>query len=89
MGVCHGLPVVIGGVEVKAPIFVVDECGHDLILARPWGKIARAVFINEDNGDYVCRIKSPDRRPIVQFIAAKADHPRKPGKRRDLSPSSI
>ena len=42
----------------------------------PWGKMARAAFINEDNGDYVCRIKAPDRRRIVQFVVAKADHPR-------------
>ena len=76
VGVCHGLPVDIGGVEVKVPIFVVEESSHDLLLGRPWGKMARAMFINEDNGDYVCRIKSPDGRRIVQFVAARADHPR-------------
>lgn len=76
VGVCHGLPVDIGGVEVKVPDFVVEKSGHDLLLGRPWGKMACAVFINEDNGDYVCRIKSPDGRRIVQFVAAKADHPR-------------
>lgn len=38
--------------------------------------MACAMFINEDNGDYVCRIKSPDGRRIVQFVAARANHPR-------------
>ena len=76
VGVCHGLPVDIGGVEVKVPVFVVEESSHDLLLGRPWGKMARAMFINEDNGDYVCRIKSPDGRRIVQFVAARANHPR-------------
>ena len=73
---CHAIPVDIGGVEVKVPIFVMEDSEHDLLLGRPWGKMAHAAFINEDNGDYVCRIKSPDGRRIVQFVAAKADHPR-------------
>ena len=76
LGLCHAVPVDIGGVEVKVPIFVMEDSEHDLLLGRPWGKMARAAFINEDNGDYVCRIKSPDGRRIVQFVAAKADHPR-------------
>jgi len=76
VGVCHDLPVDIGGVEVKVLVFVVEESGHDLLLGRPWGKMARAVFSNEDNRNYVCRIKSPDGRRIVQFVAARADHPR-------------
>lgn len=35
VGVCHGLPVDIGGVEVKVPVFVVEESSHDLLLGRP------------------------------------------------------
>lgn len=76
LGLCHAMPVDIGGVEVKVPIFVMEDSEYDLLLGRPWGKMAHAAFINEDNGNYVCRIKSPDGRRIVQFIAAKADHPR-------------
>jgi len=65
LGLCHAVPVDIGGVEVKVPIFVMEDSEHDLLLGRPWGKMASATFINEDSGDYVCRIKSPDGRRIV------------------------
>lgn len=76
MGLCHTVPVDIGGVEVKVPIFVMEDLEHDLLLGRSWGEMARAAFTNENNGDYVCRIKSPDGYRIVQFVAIKAEHPR-------------
>ena len=46
---------------------------QDLLLGGPWEKLTRACFINEDDGDYLCQIKSPDGRRIVQFVAAKAN----------------
>jgi hypothetical protein len=76
LGVCHAVLIDIGGVEVKVPVFIVDESNQDLLLGRPWERMTRASFTNEDNGDYTCRIKSPDGRRIIQFIAAKADHHR-------------
>ena len=76
LGVCHAVPVDIGGVEVKVPIFIVEESNQDLLLGRPWERMTRASFTNEDDGDYTCRIKSPDGRRIVQFTAAKADSTR-------------
>src|SRR4030095_15826612 len=39
IGVCHEVPVDIGGVEVKQPIFIVEHCNNDLILGRPWERM--------------------------------------------------
>ena len=38
LGLCHAVPVDIGGVEVKVPIFVMEDSEHDLLLGRPMGK---------------------------------------------------
>jgi hypothetical protein len=76
IGVCHNVPVEIGGVEVKQPIFVVESCNNDLILGRPWERMVRAEYINEDDGSYTVKIKSPDNRRMVQFCAVKAEHER-------------
>jgi len=35
IGVCHDVPVDIGGVKVRQPIFVTKYCNNDLILGRP------------------------------------------------------
>jgi hypothetical protein len=76
IGVCHEVPVDIGGVEVKQPIFVVEHCNNDLILGRPWERMVRAEYINEDDGSYTVKIKSPDGLRMVQFCAVKAEHER-------------
>ena len=76
LGVCYSVLIDIGMVEVKVPVFIMSDSNQDLLLGRPWARMARANFINEDDGSYTCRIKTPDGRRIVQFCAAKADSPR-------------
>jgi len=76
VGVCHSVPIDIGGVEVNQPVFVVDHSNQDLILGRPWERTVRAEYINEDDSSLIARIKSPDGRRIVQFCACKAEHER-------------
>jgi hypothetical protein len=58
LGVCHSVLVNIGGVEARIPIFVVEYSNQDLLLGRPWARYVRAVFINEDNGDYTCNVNT-------------------------------
>jgi outer membrane biosynthesis protein TonB len=76
LGVLHGVEVNVGGVNVRVPIFVVENMTADLILGRTWARHVRAHFINEDDGSYTCIIKSPDGRRIVRFTAAPAQHER-------------
>src|SRR5579859_5824121 len=76
LGVCHDVPVDIGGVTVKTHVFVVKHAAQNLLLGRPWEREARAIFTNADNGDYLCTIRSQDGRRVVDFCAARSQHPR-------------
>ncbi|HEU4342387.1 MAG TPA: retropepsin-like aspartic protease [Candidatus Binatia bacterium] len=88
IGVCHDVPVSIGGVEVKQHFFVVKHSNADLILGRPWERAVRASYINEDDGSYTVLIKSPDGLREVTFCAAKAEHERNREAARPLTHSS-
>jgi len=76
VGVCHSVPIDVGGVEINQPVFVVEHANQDLLLGRPWERAVRAEYINEDDGSLTARIKSPDGRRVVQFCACKAEHER-------------
>ena len=76
LGVCHDVVVEIGGIAVKAHIFVVRHLRGDLILGRPWARSAKAQFTNEEDGQYTLRIKSPDGRRQIQLCIAPANHER-------------
>src|SRR5579859_2772581 len=76
LGVCHDVPVDIGGVTIKTHVFVVKHAAQNLLLGRPWEREARAIFTNADNGDYLCTIRSQDGRRVVDFCAARGQHPR-------------
>jgi len=45
IGVCHDVPINLGGVEVKQHVFVVEHSNADLILGRPWERAVRARMI--------------------------------------------
>jgi hypothetical protein len=77
MGVCHNVTVDVGGVLVKQHIFVVRQLGSaEVILGRPWERAVRAQKTNKDDGSFHVKIKSPDGRRIVEFVAIPAQHER-------------
>jgi len=76
LGVLHNVYVDVGGVQVKQHIFVVRALPAGLILGRPWGRMTRAVFTNEDDGSYTVLIRSPDGMTEAKFLAAPAQHER-------------
>ena len=76
IGVCHDLRVNVGGVEVRTPVFVVDECNQDLLLGRPWERAVRASMINERDGSVTWEIRSPDGRRVVKFVGVTGEHER-------------
>jgi Protein of unknown function (DUF4100) len=76
IGVCHKVSVDIGGVDVIQPIFVVEHCNNELILGRPWKRMVRAEFINENNGSCIVRIKNLDSTKMAEFCSVKAQHER-------------
>ena len=76
LGVLHDVLVDIGGVAVKAHVFVVKHCNADLILGRTWASSAHAQFTNEEDGSYTVSIKSLDGKRQVKFTAVPPDHER-------------
>jgi hypothetical protein len=70
------LPIDIGGVEARVNVFVVKDSKADLILGRPWERVVRAQFINENDGSLTVRIRSADGRRIINFCASSSNHER-------------
>jgi len=76
IGVCHDLRVNVGEVEVRTPVFVVDECNQDLLLGWPWERAVQASMINERDGSVTWEIRSADGRRVVRFVGVTGEHER-------------
>jgi hypothetical protein len=76
IGVVHALSIDVGGVEVKLPVFVVEEAFQDLILGRPWERAVRAIITNNNDGSVSVQIHSEDGRRAVRFTGVTGDHER-------------
>ena len=72
----NSLLIDVGGVEVKLPVFVVEEAFQDLILGRPWECAVRAIITNNNDGSESVQIHSEDGRRAVRFTCVTADHER-------------
>jgi len=75
-GVVHALSIDVGGVEVKLPVFVVEEAFQDLILGRPWERAVRAILTNNNDGSVSVQIHSEDGRRAVRFTGVSGEHER-------------
>jgi len=74
-GVCHEVPIEIGGITGKVHIFITETCGYDLILGRPWEGAFRAQYKNLDNGSCWVKIFSQDGNRVAQLMATPPEHP--------------
>jgi hypothetical protein len=75
LGVCHHLPIEIGGIVEEFHVFVTEKCGYDLILGRPWEAAMRAAYRNLDDGTCWLKVYSRDGRQAVQLMVMPTDHP--------------
>lgn len=66
----------IDDVEVKQSIFVVEHGNNDLILGRLWERVVSAEYINEDDGLYSVKVKTPDGHRVVKSCVVKVEHER-------------
>ena len=76
MRYCHDVSIDVDGVEVKCQVFMIEYCNSDLILGRPWERVVRARFINEDDESYTMIIKNSDGSRFAKFCAVKGEHER-------------
>ena len=73
-GVCESVPVSIGSITIPAPIFVVERPDHDLLLGRPFQRIARMSAVNMDDGSLEMVLHSLDGEKRVSFLGVPAEH---------------
>ena len=49
-GICHNVPVSVGGITARCRFFVMENLTQDVILGRPWERVVRVKHDNRDNG---------------------------------------
>ena len=49
-GICHDVPVAVGGITARCRFFVLENLSQDVILGRPWERLVRAKHDNRDDG---------------------------------------
>jgi len=49
-GIYHDVPVVVRGITARCRFFVLENLSQDVILGRPWERLARAKHDNRDDG---------------------------------------
>jgi len=70
-GLVHNVEITIGSVSVRISAFVSSgRLSHDLVLGRPFRRLARLDERNCDDGSVWCRIFDPDSAKSAQFMAA-------------------
>jgi Aspartyl protease len=75
-GVCHSVPIEVGGVVDRFHVFVTEKCAHDIILGRPWESAMRATYRNDEDGACWLGIKSKDGTKEIQILVSEPNNPR-------------
>ena len=75
-GVCHSVPIEVGGVVDRFHVFVTENCAHDLILGRPWESAMRATYRNDEDGACWLGVKSKDGTKEIQILVSEPNNPR-------------
>lgn len=81
-GVCHDVPVTIGGITARCRFFVLDSLSQDVILGRPWERVVRAKHDNRDDGSCYTTISDGDGNTAT-FCSVPSNHERNRSKARN------
>jgi hypothetical protein len=74
-GVCHEVPVTIGGITARCRFFVLENLSQDVILGRPWERVVRAKHDNRDDGSCYTTIFDADGNATT-FCSVPSNHER-------------
>jgi len=74
-GICHEVPVTVGGIMARCRFFVLDNLSQDIILGRPWERLVRAEHDNQDDGSCFTTIHD-ERGNAATFCSVPAHHER-------------
>lgn len=77
LGLCHSIPIEIGGVLVSSPFFIVsDGPSFQVLLGRPYERRALLQADNRPDGSLWLTITSGDRKRRTTFCAVETNNPR-------------
>ena len=71
LGVCHRVPIEVGGIVERANVFVIGKSEHDIILGKPWEAAVRASYFNMDNG--ACYLKMKSKNGLMENVLQVID----------------
>ena len=74
-GLCRRVEVAVGGVRKTLPFFVMEGLAQDVILGRPWERMARAKHDNRDDGSLFTTIFDSEGNTAT-FCSVPSDHER-------------
>ena len=74
IGLCEDVPISVGKITHKVPVWVIDKLEHGLILGRTYHKAAGLKLEEMEDGSCHATIFTPDRSGMVrwQSVAAEA-----------------
>ena len=49
-GICHDVPITVGGITARWGFFVLENQSQDIMLGRRWQRVVRAKHDNRDDG---------------------------------------
>ena len=74
-GICHNVPVAVGGITARCRFFVLENLSQDVILGRPWERLVRAKHDNRDDGSCYTTIYD-EHRNTATFCLVPMHHER-------------
>lgn len=72
IGLCEDVPVTVGKITHKIPVWVIDKLEHGLVLGRTYHKAAGLKLEEMEDGSCSATIFTPDRTAMVRWQAVSA-----------------
>ena len=82
-GICHDVPVSVGGISARCKVFVMEKVSQDVIVGRLWERVVRAKHDNRDDGSCYTTI-SDEEGNSVDFCSVPSNHERNRSKARHM-----
>ena len=82
-GICHDVPVSVGGITARCRFFVMENLSQDVILGRPWERVVGAKHDNRDDGSCYTTI-SDEEGNSATFCSVPSNHEKNRSKARHM-----
>ena len=76
VGLCEDVPISIGKITYRVPVWVIDKLEHRLILGRTYHKLSGLAIRENDDGTCSATIYTPDRTGVITWQAVGPDSDR-------------